>query len=83
MLQAKRSDGNILAEARTINGVHHTLTVWESEEAMRRFLYRGAHRHAIKAFPSIASGKTFGFVTDAPPRWDQVHEIWLAWGKDY
>lgn len=83
MYQATQSDGNLLAEARTIRGVHHTLTVWEDETAMRRFLYRGAHRDAIKAFPDFAYGKTFGFVTDEPPRWDQVHELWLKHGEDY
>ncbi|MEM9320912.1 MAG: hypothetical protein AAGA70_18195 [Pseudomonadota bacterium] len=77
MAQAKASDGNISADARTINGIHHTVTVWENEHAMRRFLYRGAHRQAIKAFPSFATGKTVGFLADAPPRWDQVHAIWL------
>lgn len=81
--QATQSEGNISAEARTINGVHHTLTVWENETAMRRFLYRGAHKNAIKAFPSFASGKTFGFNTNTPPHWDQVHELWLERGEDY
>ena len=83
MAQAKRSDGIVAADARTINGIHHTLTVWESETAMRRFLYRGAHRRAIKAFPNFASGKTFGYVTEQPPDWDQVHKIWLEYGKAY
>lgn len=83
MAQAKRSEGNISADARTINGIRHTLSVWESETAMRRFLYRGAHRRAIRAFPDIASGKTFGYVTDKPPDWDQVHKIWQDQGKAY
>ena len=83
MAQAKRSEGIISADARTINGIRHTLTVWESETAMRRFLYRGAHRRAIRAFPAIAAGKTFGYVTDQPPSWDQVHQLWLEHGKDY
>ena len=83
MSQAKRADGIISADARTINGVHHTLTVWESETAMRRFLYRAAHRKAIKAFPEFASGKTFGFLTNEPPGWDQVHEIWTNRGREY
>ncbi|MEL6235511.1 MAG: hypothetical protein AAFR46_14000 [Pseudomonadota bacterium] len=82
MAQAKQSEGNISADARTINGIHHTLTVWDSEQAMRRFLYRGAHRHAIKAFSSFATGKTIGFLADQPPPWDQVHDIWRESGVD-
>lgn len=83
MGQARRAPGNILAEAKTIDGVHHTRTVWESEADMRRFLYRGAHRAAIRAFPDIASGKTFGYAADDVPDWDEVHALWLERGRDY
>lgn len=81
--QAKRANGNLRTEVQTINGVHHTLTVWDDEAAMRRFLYRGAHKRAIKAFGTIATGKTFGFATDQIPSWDEVHGLWLDRGRDY
>lgn len=83
MRQARRASGNLRAEVKTIDGVQHTLTVWESEADMRRFLYRGAHRVAIAAFPAIASGKTFGFETDRVPDWDEVHALWHKRGRDY
>jgi len=83
MAQARAADGNISATARTINGVNHTMTVWENETAMRRFLYRGAHRQAIAAFPAIADGKTFGFHADAPPGWDEVPHLLSEQGRDY
>lgn len=83
MRQARRAQGNLKAEAKTIHGVHHTLTVWESEADMRRFLYRGAHRAAIRAFPNIATGKTFGFAASEVPSWDEVHALWRARGRDY
>jgi heme-degrading monooxygenase HmoA len=35
---------------RKIAGVQHTLTVWDSREAMQRFFYSGAHKQAIRAF---------------------------------
>jgi len=37
MGQARAAPGNISAGARTINGIHHTLTVWDSEAAMRSY----------------------------------------------
>ena len=83
MRQARRCEGNLVAEARTINGIRHTLTVWETEAAMRRFLYRGAHQQAIRAFPGLATGKTFGYLTDTPPDWDQVHQMWQDRGVSY
>ncbi|MEM8839329.1 MAG: hypothetical protein AAGE89_14640 [Pseudomonadota bacterium] len=83
MAQARQAPGNISAEARTINGVRHTLSVWESETAMRKFLYCGAHRNAIKAFPSIGSGKTFGYDADTIPTWEEVHLLWLEKARGY
>lgn len=77
MTQAQRAPGNLRAEARAINGVQHTLTVWEDKAAMRRFLRAGAHAEAMRAFPRIASGGTFGFATATVPDWSEVHALWL------
>ena len=73
----------VRAEVRRINGVHHTLTVWESARAMRDFVHSGAHQRAIRAFHGIATGKTLGFETDDPPDWDQVPAIWRDRGRPY
>jgi hypothetical protein len=83
MVQAKAAPGNISADARTINGVHHTLTVWTDPAAMRRYLTSGAHMQAMGVFEAIATGKTLGYLADAQPPWDQVHEIWQTRGRDY
>ncbi len=81
--QARRAPGNLHTDVKTINGVRHTITVWEDEKAMRRFLYRGAHAKAIRAFPEIAEGKTFGFETTEVPDWDEVHALWQERGRTY
>jgi len=83
MSQARNADGNISADARSINGVHHTLSVWRDKAAMRAFLTSGAHAKAMKSFRSIATGKTLGFETNDPPSWADVHEIWRTRGRDY
>lgn len=81
--QARRAAGNLRAETGTIDGVHHTLTVWENEAAMRDFIRSGAHRRAVRAFRSIASGKTFGFETTEAPEWSAVHRLWQDRGVEY
>ncbi|MGH1420126.1 MAG: hypothetical protein ACRBCJ_14820 [Hyphomicrobiaceae bacterium] len=83
--QAQKADGIISVKFRNINGVRHTLTVWESERAMQAFLYSGAHRDAIKAFPEIADreSKTCGFETTTIPDWTAAHKIWQDKGKEY
>lgn len=81
MRQVRTAPGLMRVEARQINRVHHTLTVWESEAAMRAYLVQGAHLAAMKAFGRIATGRTFGFQAEAPPGWDEVHAIWRSRGR--
>lgn len=85
MAQAQSAPGNIRATARTINGVKHTLSVWTDRAALRRFLYSGAHGEAIRAFPAVATGSTFGFgaPASAVPDWNDVHALWLEKGIEY
>lgn len=82
MAQAQSCEGLISADARTINGIHHTLSIWENESCMRRYLVAGAHLRAMRAFKQIATGKTIGYVTTDPPDWSKVHDIWLRDGQD-
>jgi quinol monooxygenase YgiN len=81
MSQAQQADGCLSAEARTINGVHHTLSIWESRDKMLTYLRTGAHLKAMQTFEKIATGKVFGFETDTPPNWSDVHDLWVTQGK--
>ncbi len=83
MMQAQAAPGNLRAQARAINGVQHTLTVWTNRAAMRRFMLSGAHAKAMRAFPTIATGSTFGYETTDIPDWSQVHALWQARGIAY
>jgi hypothetical protein len=82
MGQARAAPGNISAGARTINGVHHTLSVWTDREAMRAYLTAGPHLVAMRLFPSIATGKVVGYLAAQAPDWSEVHAIWLNRGRD-
>lgn len=81
MMQARAAPGNISAEARTINGVHHTLTVWTDRNAMRAYLTAGPHLQAMRLFPRIATGKVVGYVAKQAPDWTEVHAIWREQGR--
>ncbi len=82
MSQARSAPGLISVDARTINGVHHTLTVWKDREAMRKFMVSGAHLKAMQSFKSLAGGKVLGFEAETAPGWAEVHELWRAKGRD-
>ncbi len=56
MAQAQKADGCLGAAAKTINGIHHTRSVWRDREDMRAFLDKGPHQDAMKLFPRIATG---------------------------
>jgi len=80
--QARRAHGNLRVEARIINGVHYTLTVWTDERAMRTFLTVGAHLGAMKAYRSLGSGRTLGFNAHRPPDWEAALHRWIAEARE-
>ena len=82
MAQARRAPGNISADARTINGVHHTLSVWTDKAAMRAYLTAGPHLAAMRLFPRIATGKVVGYLATQAPDWSEVHAIWVERGRE-
>ena len=82
MAQARKADGCLGASAKTINGIHHTRSIWRDREDMLAFLGNGAHLEAMKLFPRIAKGKTLGFEATEVPDWDEVHRLWRTQGRE-
>ena len=80
--QARKAPGNLGVEARMIDGVHHTMSVWTDQSAMRDYLVRGPHMAAMKSFHAIATGAVLGFTAEQPPPWCAVHALWLERGRD-
>ncbi|MEM1432111.1 MAG: hypothetical protein AAGG09_21855 [Pseudomonadota bacterium] len=83
MAQAQADPGCRQVDARKIDGVHHTRSLWESEAAMRAYLTRGAHLRAMKQFRRIATGGTIGFEADALPDWEACRRIWEDQARQY
>ncbi|MEM6636890.1 MAG: hypothetical protein AAF667_13485 [Pseudomonadota bacterium] len=81
MAEAQRAPGCRHASARTIKGVHHTLSVWEDRAHMRAYLCMPRHLEAMRAFDGIATGKTIGFETEAVPCWTEARRRWDAKGE--
>lgn len=81
MAQAKTAAGHVSSDACSINGIHHTVSVWQTKEAMRAYLVAGAHLEAMKIHNEISTGRVLGFGADATPPWSRVHELWDANGR--
>jgi len=69
-------------EARVVNGVYHTLTVWIDERAMRDFLTKGAHLHAMKFNHRLGMGRTLGFEAHQAQDWEAAMRRWIAEAKE-
>ena len=74
--EARAAPGNITAKARTISGIHHTITAWESRKHMLAYLTMPRPRAAMRAFPRIGTGRTIGYVSETVPEWAEAREIW-------
>ncbi|WP_375574013.1 hypothetical protein ABWH92_08795 [Ahrensia marina] len=74
--QASSAPGNLSTDARKVDGIHHTLTVWTSREAMLTYLRSAAHLKAMKAFKSIGTGKVHGYHSKNTPSWAEALAIW-------
>jgi len=82
MLQAQSAPGNLRAEARTVDDVHHTLSVWVNREAMLAYLRSGPHLEVLRLFREIATGKVLGLLTETVPGWADVPRLWREKGRD-
>ena len=78
MSEAQADPECVYASARRIKGVQHTVTAWTSREAMLAYLTKPHHLHAMKAFPKIGTGKTYGYYADRRPSWDEARALWDA-----
>lgn len=81
--QARAARGNLHCSVKRIQGQQCTLTAWESRELMLDFMRSGAHLKAMKAFRSIATGKTYGYVAETVPQWKEAFALLQKEGREY
>lgn len=81
MRQAQRAEGCLSAEARRVGAVFHTLSVWESREAMLAYLRKGPHGRAMTRARRIGHGKVLGFDAEEAPSWEVALCRWHAEGR--
>jgi len=43
----------------------------------------GVHLKAMKAFHSIAIGRTYGYESDTIPSWEEAYKLLESKGKNY
>ena len=81
--QAKSSGGVLFCEVKSVDGFHHTLTVWETKKDMRKFVLSPIYMRAMKIFLKIATGSKIGYKTDKMPSWGEALSIWRKSAVNY
>ena len=81
--QARKAKGNQFCETKRINNYQCTLTAWDSREDMLVFFRSGVHIKAMKAFPKIATGRTYGYEAEQLPSWTEAFTLLQENGKEY
>jgi len=81
--QAKSSAGVLFCEVKSVDGFHHTSTVWETKKDMRKFVLSPIHMRAMKIFLKITTGSTICYKTDKMPSWGETLSIWQKSAVNY
>ena len=79
--QASAHPGIRHLDQRTVDGVHHTVTLWEDAVAARDYGTSGAHRRAAAIYAKIATGKVYAGPADAAPDWPTARRLWEEQGR--
>ena len=78
---AKKSRGNIHAERFTRQSYYHTITAWESRDAMMGFVYSPAHQKAIDLYDVLGEGLTCHYESEEIPSSQDALDYWKANGQ--
>lgn len=80
--QAKTQPGFVRMKNRGFGYDHYTLSVWESEEALRQFARSGAHLDAMKKSGQLASEiRTYSYAGGQLPSWNEVKGLLREKGR--
>lgn len=80
--QAKGSPGFIRMKNTGWGRLHHTLSAWESAEAMHKFARTGQHLASMRESAKLATEiRTYSYEADDLPGWKEAKQLLLERGK--
>ena len=81
-LQLRKQKGFIKMKNTGFGYLHFTLSVWETEEDLKRFAREGAHLKAMKKSSVLATEiRTYTYQSDQVPNWKEAKNLLLEKGK--
>jgi len=78
---AQKSPGNIHAERFSHQGYYHTLTAWESRDAMMGYVYSPDHQKAIDLYDVLGEGLTCHYESEEIPSSKYALDYWKVNGQ--
>ena len=78
---AQKSPGNIHAERFTHQGYYHTITAWETRDAMMGYVYSPAHQKVIDLYDVLGQGLTCHYESEEIPSSKDALDYWGANGQ--
>lgn len=78
---ALKSSGNLHAQRFTHQGYYHTITAWESRDAMMGYVYSPAHQKAIDLYDVLGEGLTCHYESKEIPSVSQALKYWKVNGR--
>jgi hypothetical protein len=80
--QAKKTPGFVKMKNTGWGKMHYTLSIWDSDAAMKQFARAGAHLEAMKQSAKLSQEiRTYSFETDAIPDWKAAKQLLREKGK--
>ena len=81
MRKALSSKGNLHGHSFQNNGYYHTITAWESRDAMMGYVYSPAHQKAIDLYDVLGEGLTCHYESKEIPSVSQALKYWKVNGR--
>lgn len=80
--QASKEHGFVQMKNTGFGKLHFTLSLWNTEEDLKRFSRSGEHLQAMKESASLASEiKTYSYPSDTMPTWNEAKKLLNEKGK--
>lgn len=82
--QAQKAPGMLFLDTRMSSTRYHTFIIWKNKEAMKSYVFSGAHMDAMKNFKKIGTGRLYSYETsDVPSSWEEALRIWEENAPEY
>jgi hypothetical protein len=80
--QARNEKGFLAIKSTGLGKLHYTLTLWQTEEDLKRFAHSGEHLKAVKQSASLASEIcTYTYSSKQLPDWPSAKKLLNDNGK--